>query len=184
MAEESKKNKKGLIIGICCGVVVVATIVVALVLVLNKKTINDDYFTSDGTKYVLTLEQNEVALEDEEYAPIKTHMVYYYSGDEVTGMTIYYEYLDEAAAKTAFEYISKEEREGVKETKLNGKYIEITSSEDQYSDMTSDEVKQNIEFMELLKSMNYDTGDGYDYESYDYEEDEDETFDFEEEDEE
>ena len=174
MSEETKKSKKSLIIGICCTVAVVIVAVVALVLINKNSKIDDNYFSSDETKYVLTLEQNEVALEDDDYAPIKTHMVYYYSGSEVTGMTIYYEYLDEAAAKEAYEHIKDEEHEGIKEIKLNGKYIEMVTTEDQYTGMTADEVKQNIEFMELLNSMNYDTGTTYDYESEESEETEEE----------
>lgn len=153
MANKAKKNNKNLIIGICAAIVVVIVVVVAVILATRggSAQLNDSYFVSDDTKYVLTLETDDV---DEEYAPAKTHMVYFYSGDDVTDMKAYYEFADEAAAKAAFDYY-KEAMEGeeYKDISLNGKYIVITSNESAYEDLTANDVKQQIEFMEMLKNM-------------------------------
>ncbi|MBQ3470498.1 hypothetical protein IJH23_02195 [Candidatus Saccharibacteria bacterium] len=163
MAEDVKKNNKGLIVGICCGVVALIVAVVLIVIFVVKPGglgggLSDAYFVSDDTKYVLTLESEQASFEEEEYAPVKSHMVYYYSGEKITGMSVFYEYADEAAAKLAYDHIGDEAKAEAAEIKLQGKYVEIIMKEESYSDVTAEEVKQQIEFMEMLKNMNYDDG--------------------------
>lgn len=163
MAEDAKKNNKGLIIGICCGVVAVVVAIVLIVLFVIKPGglgggLSDDYFVSDDTKLVMTLDSEQASFDDGEYAPAKSHMVYYYSGDKITGMSVFYEYADEATAKLAYDHIDDEARAEAKEIKMRGKYIEIVMKEDSYSDSTPEEIKQQIEFMEMLKNMNFDDG--------------------------
>ena len=157
MANKAKKknNNKNLIIGICVAVVLIVAIVLAVVFAVRGGGINDDYFVSDDTKYVLTVESEDLSFDEEEeaYAPIRTHMVYTYSGDEITGLKSYYEYADANAAKTAFEQI-KASGEEVGNAELNGKYIIMTATEDDYEGMTASDVKQQIEFMDMLKNMN------------------------------
>lgn len=159
MANKSNKDNKNLIIGICCAIAaIVVVIVIAVALATRGATLNDDYFVSDGTKYVLTIEAEE-SDEEDEYAPLKTHLVYTYDGDTVTGMKTYYVYADNASAKKSFDAL-KAELEGEEEAssiELSGKYIIITSDEESYKDLTASDVKQQIEFMETLKNM--DTSD-------------------------
>ena len=97
--------------------------------------------------------------EDEEsYAPIRTHMVYEYSGDEITGLKSYFEYADANAAKAAYDQMAAA-GESLEGAELNGKYIVVTAGEDEYEGMTASDVKQQIEFMEMLKNMNSDESD-------------------------
>ena len=156
MAEKAKKDNKNLIIGICAGVLVIAVIIVAIIFATKGTTnLSDAYFVSDDTKYVLTVDGSEIE-EDEEsaFTPVKTHVVYYYSGDTITGMTTYMEFADEATAKTALEaYKSIDDQTGVKNISANGKYVVVEMTEDQYADITASDVKQQIEFMEMLKGM-------------------------------
>lgn len=163
MAEDAKKNNKGLIIGICCGVVALIIAIVLIVIFVVKPgglggSLSDAYFVSDDTKLVMTLDSEQASFDDEEYAPAKSHMVYYYSGDKVTGMSVFYEYGDEATAKLAYDHIDDDARAEAKEIKIRGKYIEVVMKEDSYSDSTPEEIKQQIEFMEMLKNMNFDDG--------------------------
>lgn len=163
MAEDAKKNNKGLIIGICCGVVALIIAIVLIVIFVIKPgglggSLSDAYFVSDDTKLVMTLDSEQASFDDEEYAPAKSHMVYYYSGDKVTGMSVFYEYGDEATAKLAYDHIDDDARAEAKEIKIRGKYIEVVMKEDSYSEATPEEIKQQIEFMEMLKNMNFDDG--------------------------
>ncbi|MBQ2174957.1 MAG: hypothetical protein II453_07820, partial [Alphaproteobacteria bacterium] len=88
MAEKAKKDNKNLIIGICAAIAVVLVVVVAVMLVSKGSTqLGDSYFVTDDTKYVLNLDTNYVD-EEEEYAPLKTHIVYFRSGDKITGMSL------------------------------------------------------------------------------------------------
>lgn len=163
-AKASKKSNKNLIIGICAAVAVVAIIIVAVVLA-TRGGLNDDYFVSDGTKYVLTIESDDTSETSDESAPLKTHLVYTYEGDKITGMKSYYVYADANTAKAAYDAMKEaggEEAEGIE---LNGKYIIMTAEEDVYKDLTTSDVKQQIEFMEMLKNMDTDSLDESDSET-------------------
>lgn len=156
MAEEAKKkkNNKNLIIGICTGVLVIAVIVVAIIFATKGTTnLNDAYFVSDNTKYVLTVNSDELSEEKTEITPIKTHLVYYYSGDDITGMITYMEFADEATAKSSIEAYKSIDQTGIKSIYTNGKYIVVEMAEDQYANITASDVKQQIEFMEMLKNV-------------------------------
>ena len=156
MAKKNKDNNK-LMIGLCSAVAVIVVVVVAIILATRGTNLDDSYFVSDGTKYVLTVESDELDFSDDEaeYTPIKTHIVYTYSGDEITGMKTYAEYSSPESAKAAFEALKSagEETEGAE---VNGKYIVMTNTPDQYEGMTSADVKQQVEVMEMLKNMNLD----------------------------
>lgn len=158
MAEKAKKDNKNLIIGICAAVLAIVVIVVAVVFATKgTTTLSDAYFTSDDAKYVLTIDSDQLDTEEAgDYEPVKTHLVYYYSGDTINGMTTYMEFADEATAKAALEAYKSVDQEGIKSLSTNGKYLVVEMTEDQYSDMTASDVKQQIEFMEMLKNMNID----------------------------
>ena len=152
MAEESKNNK-GLITGICAAVVVVIIIIVAIVLGARGGGLNDSYFVSDGSKYVLNLDADDIAFDEEEYAPIKTHLVYTYEGDKVTSLKAYYEYETAEAAQAAYSYINETQADAYKSITVDGKYVVLEANEEDYADVSPDDVKQQIEFMEALKDM-------------------------------
>lgn len=150
MAEKAKKNNKNLIIGICAGVLVIAVVIVAVIFA-TKSSLNDAYFVSDGSKYVLTVDRDMLETEDKENSPIKTHIVYYYSGDAITGVTTYMEFDNDATAKAALDLYKNADQTGVKSLKTDGKYLVVEMTEDQYKDLTASDVKQQVEFMEMLK---------------------------------
>ena len=156
MATKAKKNNnKNIIIGVCVAAVVVVAIVLVIVFAVRGVGggLNDSYFVSDDTKYVLTVESDDISEENsEEYIPVKTHMVYTYSGDEITGLKIYQEYADAETAKAAFDEM-KNAGEGTGDAELNGKYVVMTASSEDYEGMTASDVKNQIEFMEMLKNM-------------------------------
>ncbi len=158
MANKKKDNKNVIIGSICAVVVVVVIVIVAVVLATSGgNRLGDDYFKSDGQKYVLTIETDQTTIEDTEeaYVPVKTHLVYAYSGDAITGLKMYYEYADEATAKKALEEMKASAGdEEIGEVATEGKYVIITAPEDQYKNLTAADVKAQIEFMEQLKNMN------------------------------
>lgn len=157
MVKETKKNNSGIIVGICCAVVLVVAIVLAVVLA-NQNQLGDAYFKSDGTKYVLTFDADEMTSDDEaEYTPVKTHIVYTYKDDTVTGLKTYAEYADSATAKKAYDAL-KEGGTDLTNIELNGKYIIETATAEQYEGLTASDVKRQIDFYESLKngSLNQD----------------------------
>lgn len=158
MAKEAKSNKN-LIIGICSAVVVIAIIaVVAFVIIKNQKpALNDQYFVSDDSKLVISMDVDDES--SDSASPIKQHQVYTYSGDTITGLKNYVEFATEADAKAAYDTYknSDETSEWFADIELNGKYIIMTSAEEQYKDLTTSAVKQYIELFESLKNLNVDT---------------------------
>ena len=159
MAEKAKKNNKNLIIGICTGVLIIAVVIVAVIFA-TKSSLNDSYFVSDGSKYVLTVDRDMLETEDKENSPIKTHIVYYYSGDTITGVTTYMEFDNDATAKAALDLYKNADQTGVKSLKTDGKYLVVEMTEDQYKDLTVSDVKQQVEFMEMLKKSGTNNPDG------------------------
>lgn len=159
---KKKKNNKNIIIGCSiAAIVVIVAIVIGIVLATRGSGLNDDYFVSDGTKYVITVDSSEMTLDDEEqeYAPIKTHLVYTYSGDEITGLKSYYEYADATAAQKALERLKEVAGDEMEDITVDGKYVIATAKADQYENITASDVKQQIEFMEMLKNMDANSDD-------------------------
>ena len=165
MAKKAEKINKKTIVGICIAAVIAITIIIVAIVVHNNK-LDDSFFVSDGSKYVLTLESDDVSFEEDEHNPIKTHLVYFYSGDKITDLKAYYEYADSAAAKSAADYIkenySDDEYEKVS---VNGKYLIFTADKSEYEDLTASEVKEQIELMENIQ--NTDDEEDEDYEDED-----------------
>ena len=95
-------NRKHIIIGgILIGMLILAAVIVLIV--LNNHGLGNSFFVSDGTKYVLNVAADEISLQDESLRPVQAYNVYYYSGDDVTGVEIYYEYRTPAQATSAYE---------------------------------------------------------------------------------
>ena len=123
----------------------VAVVVVVIVVVsINHHPITDDYFVTDETKYVMTLTPET----DEKKTPnsrglVQTFYVYDRDGDTITGIKTYFEYVDEATAKTNYEK-TKDQQE-FKNAELNGKYIIVTMDKDQYKGLKTSDVEQQIE---------------------------------------
>lgn len=162
MATKSKNNKS-IIIGVCIAVVIVVLIILGIVFATRNGGVvglNDAFFTSDNTKYVLNLDADDMTFEDEMYTPAKTHLVYFYDGDKITGLKAYYEYADENGAKSAYDYLTSEQQDSYKSITRDGKYVILEANEEEYEGVTTDDVKQQIEFMETLKNINVEDTSG------------------------
>lgn len=155
MAKKKANENKGIIASICAIVVLIVVIIAVVVAVNVNRGLDDSYFVSDGTKYVLTIDTDEALLEDDGIQPVKTHIVYTYSGDEITGMKTYSEYKDNAAAQNAYNELA-EVGEDMANFTVDGKYLIMTATADQYEGVTATDVKAQIEFFETLKNMNLD----------------------------
>ena len=164
MAERAKNGKKSLIAGICCGVVVIAVVVAVVVIALmnNKGGINDDYFVSDDTKLVMSLDGEMMAFDGDIPVPSKIHSVYTIDGDKISSLKGYYVYENADAAKEALDKV-KEMLQGTSEygeITVDGKYIVLVAAEEEYKDLTVENVKQQIQLMELFKNMGNELTEG------------------------
>ncbi len=164
MADKPKNNKK-LIIGICSAFAVVVIVAIIIVLLLTKgngiggQALGDNYFVSDNSKYVFTMNADEIDVEDQTYKPVKTHLVYTYSGNDITGLKYYYEFDNADTASKAYNETADELKTIYKDVTLDGKYIVMTSNETDYEGLTAEDVKQQIEFMEMINNTEFSEPD-------------------------
>ncbi len=114
----------------------------------NKETLGDEYFKSDDTKYVIDLFPEE----GNPNSSVKTHVVYSYDGDAVTGMKTYFEYADSEAAEKALPSVKGLSEFKNNSVELDGKYIVVTANEDQYKGLTASDVKQQTEAIQQFQS--------------------------------
>ena len=140
-----KRNK---IIGIGCAAVALVLVVVGLIFLNYQEPIPDDYFKSDGTKLVMSLSPEVSSyINNEEYEPLVTHVVYYYNGDKVNNAKIYFQYDNEEDAKEADKNLDLSGKTWATGRKVNGKYIVFTVDREQYKDLTVERVERNIKNM-------------------------------------
>jgi len=155
MAKKSKKknNKNFLFVGICAAVATAVVIIAAILIANYNNTLDDSFFVSDNSKYVLALEPNDISFEDTEYNPIKAYYVYFYSGDKITGLKAYLEYTDNTAAKAAANYFKENySDDSTNNIAINNKYVIFSAPEEEYQSLTTASVKEQIELLESIKN--------------------------------
>jgi hypothetical protein len=140
-------------------VALLVVVVIVLVTMMNKEPVyNDDYFKSDNTKIVLLA--NSEQPEDDEKNPIKTYMVYYYSGDNITGVKQFYQFKSDEVANSVGKDISADDMDWVKSIVIKGPYIIFELTEDQYEGVTITQVRESVESLEALNGNNGADSDG------------------------
>jgi len=156
MAEEAK-NKNKLIAIIAGAVLVVAAVVVAFILINKNKgeVLDDNFFKTSDSKIVLSFDLSNSATTTTGPVAKKMYQVFSVSGDKITGLKVYTEYENEAAAKEAD--ARPEVEEAVKngqalDHKVNGKYLVASMPESMYSTATVEQLRQSAELLE--KSIN------------------------------
>lgn len=145
MAKKTNK-KKNIIITAAVVVAAVVAIVVGIV-VSREPALDDSFFVSDETKLVMSLNDDIAALEEGPYEPPVTHLVYYYDGDRVTNLKIYFAYDNEMEAETAFNNINMKGKDFATTKRRNGKYIIFDAVKARYEGMTVEQVQRNINAM-------------------------------------
>ncbi len=141
------KEKKRIINGKTVFSVFIVLLLIAVVTTLffmNRVTYDDDYFVTDDTKIVLSMDAKTTGFEDSKYVPPITHVVYYYSGDEITGVKVFYEYKDNEVARKANEKISMDGKDWANSKALNGKYIIFSMNKDEYEGVTATDTRESV----------------------------------------
>ena len=133
-------------------VALLIVVVTVLVIMNNNPVYNENYFKSDNTKLVLRLDNDYP--EDDEKSPIRTYMVYYYSGDTINNVKQFYQFKSDEVAKNVIEETKKLEMNWVKEISLSGSYIIFELTEDQYEGVTTTQIRESIESIEVLDNDN------------------------------
>ena len=138
-------NKYAYPILIIAGTVVIAVVIVLALISFRKPTLNEEYFTSDDTKSVITMSSDDSTTTNHQ-----THFVYEYDGDKVVGLKTYFEYQDAETAKAAYE--SSKNLPEFKNSELNGNYIIVTADPSQFEGLTADDVRQQEEAIKQFQA--------------------------------
>lgn len=149
----AKRTNNNQILIICGAVAIAVVVIIAIVLAtIGNREPDASFFNSDETKYVINID-NYNDDEAAEYSPIKTHMVYYYSGDDVTDVKVYYEFEDQDKAQKAYEASKKAgEYDNTEKTEVTGRFIIITNKPSSFANLKASYIKQQIDIMESLES--------------------------------
>lgn len=133
-----------------CAVIAVGIAVGTVFLLRMNSAPSDDYFVSDDTKTVVSLEPDNA--DANSTSSIHTRVVYEYDGDLVIGMKTYFEYNSEELAEKAFENLKDqpEFKNGV----VSGKYIIVTADPNSFKGLTASDVQQQAEAIRQYQEQN------------------------------
>lgn len=83
-------------------------------------------------------------------------IVYYYSGETITGLEYYYNYGDASTASYAKMTLTNQYKEGdnIESITQNGKYLIVKFKPDAYKDTTASEVKQTYSYLNQVYADN------------------------------
>ena len=143
MAEEItvKRVNKKLIYIISGAVVALLAAIIIVVCIINNKKIDDSFFVSDGSKYVLNTEDNS-------YGAVKNHIVVFYNKDDsISKVEAYLEFPDASNANEAYnslqDYYNQEDMKEYKpDFRLEGKYVVNKYKASDYEGMTASQMKE------------------------------------------
>ena len=150
--KKAQKNNK-LVIIIAAAVAVVLAIVIAVVIGLNlcaSEKYDDSYFVSDDKKLVLSFDDEMAGFVDGEFEPSITHLVYYYSGDKINNVKIFFAYDDEEEAKVAYDEIGEDYKEWASSKELNGKYVVFQTDDELYENLSVETLRSDIESIKAV----------------------------------
>lgn len=151
----TKDNKKLLTVGICALLTIISLIIIAIIINYKPST-NKSLFTSDNTKYVVTLEGNEISFGENLTRPTKVYAIYYYKNNTITNLETYYVFNQKSDAKAAYNYFNKDDSSDYKSITLDGNNLIITANKSEYQDKTPSEIRNYIEFLENPNSAKSD----------------------------
>lgn len=83
-------------------------------------------------------------------------IVYYHTGDTITGLEWYYNYENSETVSYMVAGIkaSIDEDDNVESVKQKGKYVIVKFKEEEYKDMSLEQVKQSYSYLEEVKNNN------------------------------
>ena len=81
-------------------------------------------------------------------------VVFYYSGNEITGETAYFNYQTNAAAKIALDVLNNDKDDNIDKAYVQGKYLVVEYNENEYGTLTLEDVKLTYSYIEELQKGN------------------------------
>ena len=149
MAKKTDQKKRNIIIIAAAAIVAIIAIVTAIIIINRSALDNGSFFVSDSTKLVIPLKNGDrISSDEEEPAPQKTHLVYYYKDNDITDLKVYQEYTDDKVAKEAYNYYKNNLSPYLKDIAIEGKHVIITHLPEEYEGITANDVRMTIKFNE------------------------------------
>lgn len=146
---------------ISVGILAIALVfVIALIMNFSQNEKYDSsYFHDSDGKIVFTMDKDMAVLDESIYEPNITHIVYYYSGNNVTNVKAFYEYATEREAEISFEHLGLGTFADSKN--LNGRFIVFQVKKSMYENLTVDTLKTDAEKLKSADALILDYEDGY-----------------------
>lgn len=135
-------------------IVVLLVVVIVTLSLMNRVQYTDDYFVTDDTKIVLSMDADESAFENSAYVPPITHVVYYYSGDTINNVKVFYEYKNEQVAKKANSNLPTDDKEWATGKALNGKYVIYDMKKEEFEGLSAEDIRSSVE--SIMESQGFD----------------------------
>lgn len=139
-----------------CSVIALIVVITAFILLNQVEKVDSSFFHDDDRKVVLTMSKNVAALDDTEWEPDITHVVYFHDGDKITSSKAYYEYKNDEQAREAFDNLSLGEFANGK--KLSGRFVIFSVKSDLFKDLTLSALLDRREKLKEIHALilNYD----------------------------
>ena len=152
LSVDRRDSKSKTILGIVV-LVVIALVVTLIIILTRKEDYNEDYFVSDDYKLVVAMDKSIASYEKGDLEPDITYILYYYSGDDVNSVKVFFAYDSEEEAKEMDEKISLESKEWATSKKASGKYLVFDMAQDQFEGTTVSHIRDLIEDMKTAGTM-------------------------------
>jgi len=78
------------------------------------------------------------------------HLIYYYEGNKITGLQYRYDYGSAELAALSKSILETDNDPSIKSVVQDGRYIIVTYNEEEYKDMTVEEVKETYSYLEQI----------------------------------
>ena len=121
----------------------------------NKEKLDDEIINDSNEKENLEEEYADLELYSDDtkivFARGQEKVVFYYKGDTITGEHAYFDYQSKALAQLALTALNSNENENIARAYVNGKYLVIEYNENEYGNLTLEEVKLTYSYLEEVK---------------------------------
>lgn len=132
-------------------VVALLLVIMAILKFNQNEKIDSSYFHDADGKIVLTMDEDVAELDNSEWEPPITHIVYYHDGDKITSVRAFYEYKTEADAEEANKHLELGDFADGK--KMSGRFIVFDVKKSQYDGMTVTELEENRELLKQIDAL-------------------------------
>ena len=141
---KAKKTSNSLMMWVFVVLFLLIVISIAIILTLNSTNpnLNEGFFVSNDTKYVIDADLDGFG--DDRI--VSAHDVYYYdSNNVVTGHEAYYEFINEETVQAVLPVYQSTKDDEVEKVVANGRFIVMIANPTQYEGLNIETIKQWFE---------------------------------------